>query len=288
MLAWKPHPLIIGPDMQNPIRQRLEEFKREGRLALVPFVPAGYPDLETTRRVLEVCDRAGACVIEVGFPFSDPIADGPVIQEAFTAALAKKLKTADVLRSVQEVSGKLSAPLVAMVSYSIVFRYGLARFLADAKGAGFAGLILPDLPPPEAEEVCRQVHAAGLETILLIAPTSTPVRRAEITRLCTGFVYYLSVSGITGERDRLPSGLVEAVGEIKKITDVPVCVGFGLHKRQQIEDLAKFADGAIVGSAIVRRMKEHSKERPEGIADAVGEYLRELIGPPEGQKGSRV
>ena len=253
----------------------------------MPFVPAGYPDLPTTQRVLEVCDRAGACVIEVGFPFSDPIADGPIIQEAFTEALAKKLKTADVLACVREVSGKLSAPLVAMISYSIVFRYGLARFLADAKAAGFAGLILPDLPPPEAEEVCRQVRAAGLETILLIAPTSTPARRAEIAKLCTGFVYYLSVSGITGERDRLPAGLVEGVGQIKKITDVPVCVGFGLHQRQQIDDLAKFADGAIVGSAIVRRMKEHSKEGPEGIAAAVESYLRELIGPAKIQS-SRV
>ena len=149
--------------MSNRIRQRLKEFKHQGRAGLVPFVPAGYPDLPTTQRVLEVCDRAGACVIEVGFPFSDPIADGPIIQEAFTEALAKKLKTADVLACVREVSGKLSAPLVAMISYSIVFRYGLARFLADAKAAGFAGLILPDLPPPEAEEVCRQVRAAGLE-----------------------------------------------------------------------------------------------------------------------------
>ena len=145
-----------------------------GRIALVPFVPAGYPDLPTTVAALPALEAGGASLIEVGFPFSDPIADGPTIQEAFTAALSKKLKIADTLAAVAEARPKVSVPLVSMVSYSIVFRYGLKRFVADAKAAGFDGLILPDLPPPEAQKICDDVRSGGLDTILLVAPTTTP------------------------------------------------------------------------------------------------------------------
>jgi tryptophan synthase alpha chain len=263
--------------MGRTIQQTFEDLRSHNRIGLIPFIPAGYPDLQTTAAVLAACDAAGASVIEVGIPFSDPIADGPTIQEAFTAALAKKIKVADVLACIKGMRGKLNAPLVAMLSYSIVYRYGTERFLADAKAAGIAGLILPDLPPPQAQAVCKQIQAAGLETTLLIAPTTTPERRREIVKLCSGFVYYLSVSGITGERDGLPFGLGEIVAQIKTMTALPVCVGFGLHRPQQIQELAKVADGAIVGSAIVRRMKEHAADGPAGIARAVGEYLRQLI-----------
>lgn len=262
--------------MNKTIRQSFDELKRRQRIGLVPFVPAGYPTLAATAPTLKACDQAGAAVIEVGFPFTDPIADGPVIQEAFTSALAHKVKVADVLASVKSVRNEIQTPLAAMLSYSIVFRYGTDRFLADAKAAGFNGLIIPDLPPPEAQKVCQQIQAGGLETILLIAPTTPPARRAEIVKLCTGFVYYLSVSGITGERDSLPADLAENVKEIKQLTDVPVCVGFGIHKRQQVEQLSSIADGAIVGTAIVRKMKEQAEQDPEKIARTVGEYVQSL------------
>ena len=137
-----------------------------------------------------------------GIPFSDPIADGPIIQEAFVAALAKKLTVSDIFAAIRETRLKVNIPLVAMVSYSIVFRYGLDRFVADAKAAGFDGLILPDLPPPEAQAVCGRVQAGGLDTILLVSPTTAPERRSEIARLCSGFIYYLSVSGITRSEER--------------------------------------------------------------------------------------
>jgi tryptophan synthase alpha chain len=266
-----------GRTARTGISQTFAQLRDKRRIALMPFVPAGYPDLQTTAEVVPALARAGASIIEVGIPFSDPIADGPVIQEAFTEALRKKLRLTDVFRMIGDVRPKVSIPLVAMVSYSVVFRYGLARFLTNAVMSGFDGLILPDLPPPEAREVCNQVRAAGLDTILLIAPTTAPQRRAEIASLCSGFVYYLSISGITGERQQLPPDLRESVMNLKTVTDRPVCVGFGIHKPEHVKLLSEVADGAIVGSAIVRRMKQHLSDGPAEIARVVENYCRELL-----------
>ena len=219
-------------------------------------------------------------MIEVGFPFSDPIADGPTIQAAFTEALAKGTKVADVFAAVRDARDKAATqvPVVAMLSYSVVFRYGLDRFLGDAKTSGFSGLILPDLPPPEAQKVTDTIRAAGLDTVLLVAPTTAPDRRAQIARLCSGFIYYLSVSGITGERDRLPSDVAANVRDLKSAAgDVPVCVGFGIHRPQQVADLVGIADGAIVGTAMVRRMKDSAAGGPQAVAQAAGDYCRDLL-----------
>ena len=261
------------------IAETFAAARSRGRIALMPFIPAGYPDLATTAACLQALDRAGADVIELGFPFSDPIADGPVIQESFTVALSKKLRIADVFETVASVRTKLAAPLVSMVSYSIVFRYGVDRFVAAAKQAGFNGLILPDLPPPEAQAICERVQAGGLDTILLVAPTTTPQRRQEIARLSSGFIYYLSVSGITGERDRLPADLAANVRRLKEMTDRPVCVGFGISKPNHVAELQGVADGAIVGSAYVKRMKPRLAQGPEALAAEVGSLTRELLGP---------
>lgn len=254
------------------------ESKRRRQIALMPFLAAGYPDLPTTTAVMRGMQAGGASLIEVGFPFSDPIADGPTIQAAFTEALAKKLKVADIFTTVRQARETVTIPLVAMVSYSIVFRFGLERFLKEAKESGFDGLLMPDLPPPEAQKVCDKVRAAGLETILLVAPSTTPQRRKEIAKLCSGFIYYLSVAGITGERDALPANLAENLRELKLLTDRPVCVGFGIHKASQVAELAKMADGAIVGSAIVKRMRENLQSGPAGTAKAIETYCRELLG----------
>jgi tryptophan synthase alpha chain len=267
---------------QNPaghksIAQTFDELRAAGHIALMPFIPAGYPDLETTAPALEALEHAGANIIEIGIPFSDPIADGPVIQAAFTDALSKKLRLADVFRTIGDVRPKLSIPLVAMVSYSVVFRYGLARFLTNAKMCGFDGLILPDLPPPEAQSVCDQVRAAGLDTVLLVAPTTSPERRGEIAALCSGFVYYLSISGTTGERQQLPHDLKHNVSQLKQVNNTPVCVGFGIHKPEHVQQLSGVVDGAIVGTAFVRRMQQHASEGPTGIAKAVGAYCGELL-----------
>jgi tryptophan synthase alpha chain len=263
---------------QNPsISDTFTRLKQQGRIALVAFIPAGYPNLETTVACIHALQDNGASVIEIGFPFSDPIADGPVIQEAFTVALASKLKVSDIFHSIASTKPTLKAPLVAMVSYSLVFRYGIEKFATEAHAAGFSGMIVPDLPPPEAQAVTGKIRAAGLDTILLVAPTTSPDRRKEIANLSTGFVYYLSVSGITGERTSLPPDLEQNVRHLKSLTPKPVCVGFGIHQASQIQQLAKVADGAIVGTAYVRRMKEHLTETPAKIAEVVGQYCRELV-----------
>src|SRR5690348_310551 len=227
-----------GPTTGTPprlsIRDTFEQLGQRKQIALMPFVAAGFPDVATTRAVLPAIEEAGASLIEVGFPFSDPIADGPVIQEAFTDALKHKIRVADVFACVAEVRPRMSIPMVGMLSYSIVHRYGVDRFVRDAKAAGIDGLILPDLPPPEAQRVCDVVRAGGLDTVLLIAPTTAPHRRKEIADLCSGFVYYLSISGITGERDRLPADLERNVRELKGLTDRPVCVGFGIHRAEHV------------------------------------------------------
>jgi tryptophan synthase alpha chain len=260
------------------IRTALTGFSKPGHIALMPFIPAGYPDLATTAAAITALEKAGATLLEIGFPFSDPIADGPTIQEAFTEALRHKLKVVDIFEMIRSVRKTVAIPLVAMVSYSIVFRYGVQRFATDAKSAGFDGIILPDLPPPEAQNICQTLWDAGLETILLVAPTTSPPRRAEIARLSTGFVYYLSVSGTTGERSQLPADLPANIAVLKQLTDVPVCVGFGISTAAHVLDLSAIADGAIVGSAMVKRMKQHVGEGPQAIASAVAAYCRELQG----------
>jgi tryptophan synthase alpha chain len=252
-------------------------LRAKKQIALMPFIPAGYPDLATTAALLPAMEEAGANLIEIGIPFSDPIADGPTIQAAFTAALGKGLRLAEVFETVRAARGTVSIPLVAMVSYSIVYRYGLDRFAADARGAGFDGLILPDLPPPEAGAVCGKVQAAGLSTTLLVAPTTSEKRRREIAELSSGFIYYLSVSGITGERDRLPDNIESNLRQLRGMTRRPVCVGFGISKAEHLAQLAPVADGAIVGSAIVKKITQAGAAGPMEIARVVGEYCRSLL-----------
>ncbi|HEX8524268.1 MAG TPA: tryptophan synthase subunit alpha [Tepidisphaeraceae bacterium] len=253
------------------------QLRAKKQIALMPFIPAGYPDLETTAACLPALEKGGASIIEIGIPFSDPIADGPIIQEAFMKALGKKLKLADIFATIKKARPTVSIPLMAMVSYSIVFRHGVERFCKEAKEAGFDGLILPDLPLPESESVANTVQSTGLDTIFLIAPTSAPDRRKHIARLCSGFVYYLSISGITGERDQLPQDLADNVTNLKSLSDRPICVGFGINKPQHVAQLASVADGAIVGSAVVRRMVQHEKAGPAAIAKSIEDYTRELL-----------
>ena len=249
-------------------------------VALMPFVSAGYPTVEASVEILKSLDLPGIGAIEIGFPFSDPTADGPVIQEAFADTLAKGTKIGDIFAAIGRAQGEIKTPYIAMVSYSIVFRYGVERFFADAKAAGFAGILCPDLPPPEAQAVCAKVRAAGLDTVLLIAPSTTDRRRNEIASLCTGFVYYLSVAGITGERDRLPADLEANVRQLKSIAAAPVCIGFGISQRKHLEQLIGVGDGAIVGTALVRVVKQNAEASPAQIAQAVRTYCATLLGHP--------
>lgn len=269
--------MTAGTNPRQSIADAFAQLKQRGRIGLFPFIPAGFPDLETTQAILPALQRGGASAIEVGIPFSDPIADGPVIQEAFNVALSHKLKLDQVFQTISSVRAEVSIPLVAMVSYSIVFRYGVDRFAKTARQAGFDGLIVPDLPPPEAQKVCEQIRSAGLDTILLVAPTTSARRRREIADLCSGFVYYLSVAGITGERTSLPADLAQNLDQLRGITDRPIAVGFGISQPQHLAQLAGHADAAIVGSGVVRQINQVPDPSPASIAAALEQYCRLLL-----------
>ena len=262
---------------RRTIAETFADLRKQKQIALMPFIPAGFPDLETTAALLPALEAAGANLIEIGIPFSDPIADGPVIQAAFSDALAKGLKLQQVFDTVRQVRGRVAIPLIGMVSFSIVFRYGVERFASTALEAGLDGLILPDLPPPEAASVCQTLQKMGLETCLLVAPTTSRDRRLEIAKLSSGFIYYLSLSGITGERKDLPAELAKGLKDMAELTDRPICVGFGISKPAHVAQLRGVADGAIVGSGVVRRMREHANDGPQRIAEAAADYCRELL-----------
>lgn len=277
--------LIIATVPQNPtivlrktIAQTFAQLRQQNRIALMPFIPAGYPSLDATAAVLPALEAGGASLIEIGIPFSDPIADGPTIQSAFTHALQQGLKVHDVIEMVRGVRPSLSIPLVAMVSYSIVFRYGAERFFGELNSAGFDGVIIPDLPPPEAQSVCTKVRSAGLDTVLLVSPTTPDERKSQIVALCSGFVYLMSVAGITGERDRLPADLEANIRQLQALSTTPVCVGFGISRPEHVAQLNHIADGAIVGSALVRRLADHPDQSPAKLAEIARDYCAELLG----------
>ena len=260
----------------NPIDEVFNQLRTAKRAAFMPFIVAGDPTLQATTALLTSLPARGASLIEVGFPYSDPIADGPTIQAAYTRALERGIRVRAIFESLRAIRSQLAAPLVAMVSYAIVYRHGLDRFIDQALQAGFSGAIVPDLPADEAEPFFERCCAAGLKLIQLITPT-TPEHRIEgILARCSGFVYYVSVTGITGERSRLSERIGERIRQIKQHTALPVCVGFGVSSPQQVRELAEVADGVIVGSAIVRRIAERAELPLQELVQAVGDYVEQL------------
>jgi tryptophan synthase alpha chain len=266
----------------NRIVKAFADLQAEGKKTLLPFITAGYPDLVTTAELLAEIERQGARVCELGIPFSDPVADGPTIQASYTAALEQGVTLAgvlDIVKQYREVGGKLG--LLTMLSYSIVHRHGPEAFCAMAAEAGIDGLIVPDLPLEEAERFAEIATAAGLCNVLLIAPTTPEDRKRDIARHCTGFVYYISVAGITGERKALPPETIESVRQLKGELDTPICVGFGISSGEMVKEVCSAADGAIVGSAIIHQITDAiNKGLPrEELVDAVGSFVGKLIKP---------
>ena len=265
-----------GPS-SGPLAKTFAALAKDGRKALAPFVTAGDPDLDTTLAVLEALDRAGAAVCELGVPYSDPIADGPVIQASYTRALAAGFTLEKFFEMVRKATGRVKMPILAMVSYSIIYRRGIDRFVDDAAAAGLAGLVVPDLPLEESDVLDVTCKGANLALVRLVTPTTPPERAAEIAKRSTGFLYCVSVAGVTGARTDLPEGLVERVKWLQTKTDVPVLVGFGVSTPEQVKLLSSVADGAIVGSALVRRVGELAAEGPEGVAKGVESYIADLV-----------
>lgn len=256
----------------NRIDQIFAGLSERGGKALMPFITAGDGGVDALGGVIQGLERGGAAICEVGIPFSDPIADGPVIQASMTRALDRGVRVEQVFEAVARARPNTQMGLVAMVSYSIVYRIGLKRFVADAKSAGFDGFIFPDLPLEESQAARDASAEAGLVLSMLIAPT-TPIGRAQqIAAASTGFAYVVSRRGITGESSALPADLPERLTRLREVAGLPMAVGFGISSADQVKDVVAVADAAIVGSAMVRRLHEHPGDMP-GQAEA---FTREL------------
>jgi len=261
----------------SAIDEVFRTLRASKRKAFMPFVTAGDPDLEFTGAVLVELMKRGANLCELGIPYSDPIADGPVIQASYTRALDKKIKLKEIFAMLAHERKQLTAPVVTMVSYAIVLRHGLKAYVADARQAGVAGLIVPDLPTSEATELAKICGDQDISLIPLIAPTTSRERQAQIAKAASGFIYYVSVTGITGERMSLPQELFDNLKWLRGETDLPVCVGFGVSTPEHVKALAPVADGLIVGSAIVRRVAEAETRPREKVLAEIGAYVAELV-----------
>lgn len=259
----------------NRIEKRFADLKSAGTPAFIPYITGGDPNLVTSREVILSLAEAGADVIELGIPFSDPVGDGPVIQEASQRALANHVTTRDILDLVREVRVKSDVPILLFSYYNPILVYGVERLAKDVAEAGADGILCVDLPPEEADEYKAALDAHGLCTVFLTAPTTSDKRLEAVARQCTGFVYYVSRLGVTGERAALVTDLAEQVARIKRHTDKPVAVGFGISTPEQAREVAGMAEGVVVGSAIVRLIGQ--KAAAPDTADAVKKFVAPII-----------
>ncbi len=252
----------------NRIDKTFVSLKTSNRKAFIPYIMAGDPSLEDTIKLAKLLEEEGADLIELGVPFSDPLADGPVIQEAALRALNKGVTLRKVLRTVKQIRRDSSIPIILMTYYNPVFRYGLQSFFKDASYSGVDGLIIPDLLPDEADELSVIANEYNISTIFLLAPTSTNERIRIVSKRSKGFIYYVSITGITGSRLRIDRHLQEMVKRIKGFSNMPVCVGFGVKKPEEAASIARYADGVIIGSSIVKMINENR--------NSLGKYIRDI------------
>ncbi len=274
---------------EGRIPRRFAALKAEGRAALVTFLTAGDPDAATSLALLRGLPAAGADLIEIGMPFTDPMADGPAIQAASLRALAAGMSLAGTLELVRGFrAGDDATPVILMGYYNPIYRYGVARFLTDAKAAGVDGLIVVDLPPEEDEELCLPALAAGISFIRLATPTTDDARLPAVLRHTSGFVYYVSITGITGTGAASDQAISEAVTRLRRHTDLPVAVGFGITSPERAAAVAKVADAAVVGSAIVSRLAKGLNAEGKataGLIEDVHHFVRALAAGVRGARG---
>lgn len=260
----------------NRIEETFSRLKKEGKKALITFITAGDPDRGTTEELIYGLEEAGADMIELGIPFSDPMADGPTIQASSERALKGGITLKDVLHLVEKVRKKSDIPIILFGYYNPIFKYGVERLPFDAKEAGADGLLVVDLPPEEAWELKRYTDKAGIDLIFLLTPTSDDARMELVARMARGFIYYVSVTGVTGTRDTLPQDIRLYIERARQFTDLPIGVGFGISGPEQAGMVSRWADGIIVGSAIIKIIERYGKD-PE-LVDRVKDFVRGLKG----------
>jgi tryptophan synthase alpha chain len=262
--------------MVRRIKEKFRELKSREEKAFIPFIVAGDPDLETTIELIPELERAGSHVIELGIPFSDPVADGPTIQRASSRALKHNYKLSDYLSAVETVRRKTGVPILLFSYFNPIYQYGLDSLARDARAAGVDGILVTDITPEESDEYCACMDQNEIDCVFLAAPTSGDKRIAAIAACSRGFVYVVSRTGVTGARQQLSKEILPTVECVRKHTALPVAVGFGISQPDQVEAIWKIADGAVVGSAIVAVME--NADNPKIIPSKVGEFCRWLTG----------
>jgi tryptophan synthase alpha chain len=247
---------------------RFQKILNNKGKAFIPYIMAGDPTLRRTKELVAVLEGCGADIIELGVPFSDPLADGPTIQKAAQRALAGGVTLRTVMGLVDEIRAASQIPIILMTYYNLIFKYGEERFVHDASAAGVDGIIVPDLPPDEAGDLMRYARRTSLDTIFLLAPTSTEERIRKVSKASSGFIYYVSMTGITGSKLSLDSSVESHIAKVRSESGKPIAVGFGISTPGEASGVARFADGVIVGSSIVKRVGD-----PE---ESLKEYLLSL------------
>ena len=262
------------------VSHRFEYLRNRAQCALIPFITAGDPDLQTTAEALKTLDRAGADLIELGVPYSDPLADGPVIQAAATRALQRGTRLDSVLEMVQEVSPTLQAPIILFTYYNPILNRGIDRFLQQVAAVGVKGLVVPDLPLEEAESLLRPAQEHGVELTLLIAPTSPKERIIAIAQQSQGFIYLVSTTGVTGVRAQIQARVKDLLSELREVTDKPIGVGFGISQPEHARQVNDWgADAVIVGSAFVKRLAEGTPAQGLRAIEEFCHSLKAAINP---------
>ena len=259
----------------NRIIQKFQSLKAQDRKAFIAFITAGDPDLATTEKLVIALEGAGVDIIELGIPFSDPLADGPTIQASYYRALKKGTTVSKILGTVKRLRLKTSIPIALMTSYNPILRFGEEKFIRACADAGVDGLIVPDLPPEEALNLRREARRHDIAVIFFVAPTSKDERIRSNAQASSGFVYYVSLTGITGTQKAVARSVVKQIRHIKRFTQKPVCAGFGISTPEQVKDIGRAADGVIVGSAIVKAIDQHKGSRV--LVAAVGRYVSSLV-----------
>ena len=259
----------------NRIDKTFKNLVSKGSKAFIPFITAGDPSLDITHSLILKLESAGADVIELGIPFSDPVADGPSIQKASLRALENNTSLKDVIGMVTELRKETQIPIVLMGYYNPVYKYGVAEFVNDAVKSGVDGVIIADLPPEEASELTTTAIKHDFATIFLVAPTSTPERVKLISQASTGYIYCVSTTGVTGARDKVSDELAPMIKLIREYTNKPIAVGFGVSTPDQARDVAKMADGVIIGSVIVNLIEKY-KDDPEKLFASVEEFASSI------------
>lgn len=261
----------------NRIDKKFKGLKSQKKKAFIAYITAGDPNLSMTRSIALALERAGVDMVELGIPFSDPLADGPTIQAASHRALLKGVTLRKIFSSVRDLRKLTNIPLIFMTYYNPVLRYGIQNFVKSCVEAGVDGVIIPDLPLEEASGLVKYSKKADLAVIFLVAPTSTKSRIVNIVKNSTGFIYYVSLTGVTGARSKLPAEVASNVRSIKSFTKKPVAVGFGISSPRQARDIARIADGVIVGSAIVKIVADNQRDH-KTLLSKVSTFAKNLSG----------